>query len=512
MRTQRIDIAVISVLLLLGFAFPILAQSEPVFLGSFSEPFTTFDVTGELTHPGQLDWYSFEVIDDHSSIFILSEGADSEYGIRALLFDNEDAYVDASEDGLLEITLPAGTYRIRIDSIGIDVQGYSLAVFNGIEIESNDGLLESNDLGEVVESALLLASLLPPGDADFFRFRISEDDLPGASNALHIATSGSSSGDTIVVLYQYSDLEGRYLPIAFDDDSGDSYWSRLLLRPESGDRYAIRVEETMYPLVGIDDYFLSVSPVALNMDEEPNNTSARATALAPTSPDTDAWMADGLLDADDSIDFYKLTIDTSGLIEIWTGSQPDVGDFDTLLTLYTPSGDRLAESNDSGDSPWSRIVMPLDEGEYFIAIEADDYAAPLVPYRLRVVAQAVKTVTETEPNDIAETAELLEWADGEALLVEAAIDLEGDIDSFRFVLSEETTLIFETSPRAGSTGDYDTILAVYDEELWEVAYNDDADGSWSRVETTLAAGTYFVVVESYYDDESFQYMLLITEP
>jgi len=325
-------------------------------------------------------------------------------------------------------------------------------------------------------------------------------------------TSGSSSGDTIIVLYRYSDSDGRYLPIAFDDDSGDSYWSRLLLQPESGDRYAIRVEETMCPLIGIDDYALSITPIALNVDDEPNNTSAKATVLALTSPEAAAWMADGLLDADDSIDFYKLTIDAPGLIQIWTESQPDAGDFDTLLTLYTPSGDRLAENDDSGDSPWSRIGVPLDEGEYFITIEAGDYETALVPYRLRAVAQDVKTVTETEPNDNDETAELIEWAGGEALLIEAAIDLEGDIDSFQFVLSEQTTVIFETSPRAGSSGEYDTILSVYDEDLWEVAYNDDADGSWSRIETTLAAGTYFVVVESYYDDESFQYMLLITEP
>jgi len=110
MRTQRFGTTAIVVLLLLGFALPLTAQSDAVFLGSFSQPFTTFEVTGELTHPGQLDWYSFEVIDDDSTIFILSEGEDEEYGIRVLLFDSEDVYVDASKDGLLEATLAAGTF------------------------------------------------------------------------------------------------------------------------------------------------------------------------------------------------------------------------------------------------------------------------------------------------------------------------------------------------------------------------------------------------------------------
>ncbi|MCK5247714.1 DVUA0089 family protein [Candidatus Bipolaricaulota bacterium] len=511
MRTQCFGTVVI-IVLLLGFALPLAAQSDPVFLGAFFEPFTTLTVTGELTHPGELDWYSFEVIDNDSTLFILVEGTDGEYGIRVLLFDNEDNYIDATEDRLLRATLAAGTYRIRIDSIESGVQGYSLVVLNGVEIESNDGLLEANDLGEVTGRVLLFASLVPPGDADFFGFEIPESGLMGVSNALHVETGGPTSGDTVLILYQYSETEGRYLPIAFDDDSGEGYWSRLLLRPQPGDRYAVRVEETIYPLVGIRDYHLSITPVVLNIDDEPNDTSAKATTLTPTSPDAGTWMADGILDADDTIDFYKLTIESPTLVQIWTESQSDVGDFDTLLTLYTPSGDRLSENDDSGDSLWSRIVVSLDGGDYFVTVEAAGTETALLPYRLRAVAQSVKTMSEAEPNDTDETAELIEWSDGEALLIEAAIGLESDIDSFRFVLSEETTIVFETRPRSGSTEGYDTTLTIYDEDLWEVAYNDDADGSWSRIEATLAAGTYYVIVESFYSDESFEYTLLITVP
>jgi len=510
MRTRCFMTLAVTVLLM-GLTLPLAAQTDPTFLGSFSESFTTFAVTGELAHPGELDWYSFEIIDDDSTVFILAGDVDDAYGIRALLFDAEDTYIGTTDDGLLEATLAAGTYHVRIDSIESTAGNYSLVVLNGIEIESNEGLLESNDLGEMTEETMLFASLLPPGDADFFRFEIPENGLPGDNNALHIVTGGISDGDTILILYQYSETEERYLPIAFDDDSGYGYWSRLLLWPEPGDRYALRVEETMYPLIGIDDYRLSITPVALNVDDEPNDTSAKAMTLLPTLSDAVTWMADGLLNADDSIDFYKLTIDTPGLIQIWTESQPDVGDFDTLLTLYTPSGDRLAENDDSGDSPWSRIVAALEVGEYFVTVEADDYEAVLVPYRLQAMIQSVKTVSETEPNDVDETAELIEWADGEAVLIHAVIGLDEDVDSFRFVLSKETTLIFETGPRAGSTGEYDTTLSVYDDDLWEIAYNDDSNGSWSRIEETLPAGTYYVIVESYYGDESFEYTLLITE-
>ena len=510
MRIRNFSTTVIAAFLL-AVALPLVAQSDAIFLGSFSETFTTFSAAGELVHPGELTWYTFDIVGDDSTIFILTEATGDESEVRALLFDDDETYIDASSDGYLEATLAPGSYRIRIDSIVSDVQSYALVVFNGIESESNEGLLESNDLGEVTGEVTLFASLLPPGDADFFRFEIPGSGLPGESNALYVVTDGSSGGDTVMILYQYSETAGRYLPIAFDDDSGHSYWSRLLLWPEPGDRYAVRVEETSYPLVGIDDYRLSIKPVSLNVDDEPNDTSANASLLSPTSPDAVTWMADGLLNADDSIDFYRLTIDAPGLIQVWTASQPDVGDFDTLLTLYTASGDRLSENDDGGDSAWSRIVVALDAGEYFISVEVDDYEAALVPYRLRATAQPVETVSETEPNDIDVTAEVIEWGDGEALLIEATIGSDGDIDSFQFVLSEETTVIFETGPRTGTTTDNDTTLTIYDEDLWEIAYNDDAAGSWSRIEETLPAGTYYIVVESYFDDESFEYTLLVTE-
>jgi len=396
MRTQCFGTAAI-IVLLLGFALPLAAQSDPVLLGSFSEDFETFTVVGELTHPGELDWYSFEVIESDSTLFILAEGTDGEYGIRVLLFDDEDTYIDAAEDGLLEVMLRAGTYYIRIDSFETDVQGYTLVVFNGAEIESNDGLLEAGGLGEVAGPVLLVASLMPPGDADFFRFEIPESGLTGMSNALRIDVGGPSSGDTELILYQYIETEDRYLPIVADDDSGEGYWSRVLLRPQPGGRYAVRIEETMFPLVGIDDYDLSITPVVLNMDDEPNDTSAKAATLALMPSNVTSWMADGVLDADDSIDFYKLTIEASALVQIWTESQPGVGDFDTLLTLYTPSGDRLAENDDSGDSLWSRIAASIDAGEYFVTVETSGTETSLVPYRLRAVAQGVTATSEMEP-------------------------------------------------------------------------------------------------------------------
>lgn len=509
MRIRRLSMFLV-IALMVGTALSLAALPDPVFLGAFSEPFTTFSVTGELVHPGELDWYAFDIASGDSTVFIFASDVLLEREIRVLLFDSQDEYIDTADGQILEAALPTGTYRIRIDSAESAVQSYSLVVFNGIEVESNDGLLESNDLGELAGPIHLLASLQPAGDADFYRFLVPESGLTGEANALVIETSGSEAADTTLILYQYDETSARYLPILSDDDSGVGYWSRSLLRPQPGGLYALRVEETMFPLAGIDEYVVTVNPIDLQIDVEPNDTSATAITLVPTSQEAVTWNADGLLEADDTIDFYRLVLEVPALLQINTESQAAVGSFDTLLTLYKPNGDIVAEDDDSGDSSWSRIVIALEAGEYYIAVETYGDVTTLVPYHLNVVAGPVKTMTETEPNDVDEVAELIAWNEGESLLIEAAIGLDGDIDSFRFQLNEETTIIFETRPGPGSATDYDTTLSVFDEDLWEVAYNDDAEGSWSRIEETLPAGSYYVVVEGYYDDESFEYSLLIT--
>lgn len=509
MKVRQLTVLfVIGVLLLI--ALPLVAQSDLQFLGTFSDPFTTYAVNGDLAYPGELDWYSFEIVDEASTIFVLAESAGDSTSIRALVFAENEDYIDATTDGYLQTVLEPGSYRVRIDSVQSSAMGYSLTILNGIEVESNDGLIESNDLGELSTFVQLFATLLPAGDADFYSFQVPDAGLPNNNNGLWIHTDGPASGDTVLILYRFDADADRYLPVAFDDDSGEDYWSQLLVRPLPGDRLALRIEETAFPLEGIGAYGLSIVPVTLTIDDEPNNTSSQATPLVPIDEQGTAWMIDGILDGDDSIDFFTFTIEASALVQIATEAQGSAGDYDTFLALYTPDGTLLAESDDSGDGGWSRISLSLQPGDYVVTVEIGDYEMPPLPYRLTAAATSVQTVSELEPNDTDESAQSIDWIQGDALLIEAAIDVGGDVDSFRFVLAETATLTIETGPPSGLATSNDTTLALYDEELWQIASNDDANGSWSRVEQTLPAGTYYIVVESYFSDEVFDYSLLIT--
>jgi len=73
------------------------------------------------------------------------------------------------------------------------------------------------------------------------------------------------------------------------------------------------------------------------------------------------------------------------------------------------------------------------------------------------------------------------------------IHVPGDEDYVVFVLAGASHVVIET---AGASGD--TILDLYDSSHIRITYNDDGGtGSFSRIETVLAAGTYYAIVFAY---------------
>jgi hypothetical protein len=411
------------------------------------------------------------------------------------------------------VTLSAGTYHLRIDSLAQAKAAYTLIIHNGVESESNDGLVEADDLREISSVVMLSAALWPAGDADYYRFSVPPAGLPDPTNALLIEASGSSDGDTVMVLYRFTDAENRFLPIAFDDDSGDGFWSRLLVLPEPNTQYAVRVEEFLYPYEGIEEYTLAVRPVALSLDPEPNDTAAEAVPLGTPSTQDEPWSVEGILEDDADIDFYSFTLPDRALVDIATTAQADLGFYGTFLTLFGEDETSIASSASGGEGASFRIRVPLPAGEYSVSVEAGQYSASLTPYRLLLFTRPVEQIAEAEPNDEASAAQELSWHAGGSLLVDARIEPEGDVDVFRIVLSETATLAMETGPAIDSQASEDTVLSLYDEDLLQIAYNDDfGETRWSRIEETLAPGTYFIIVEAFYDDESFPYSLLVTEP
>jgi len=112
-----------------------------------------------------------------------------------------------------------------------------------------------------------------------------------------------------------------------------------------------------------------------------------------------------------------------------------------------------------------------------------------------------------EANNSTATAPLISLGN-----IYAAIGTVGDRDYYKITLATTTILTLETF---GATGDYDTELYIYNSTgLTQLYYDDDSSiGVYSRLSVTLAAGTYFVRVNQYDDEDVIPfYGLRITSP
>jgi hypothetical protein len=105
----------------------------------------------------------------------------------------------------------------------------------------------------------------------------------------------------------------------------------------------------------------------------------------------------------------------------------------------------------------------------------------------------------SEPDDQADQAVDLPLESSGAVVVKAAIDVEGDVDNFRFSLTEPATVRLLT--RKVGTTSLDTILSLADETgATELDVSDDIDfmsgNLYSRIERPLDPGTYVVRVRT----------------
>ncbi len=123
------------------------------------------------------------------------------------------------------------------------------------------------------------------------------------------------------------------------------------------------------------------------------------------------------------------------------------------------------------------------------------------------VYQSNSRAAEAEPNDDYLTANPLVAGDD----MNAAIDVEGDVDFFAFEATAGMTITFET--QAGDIGD--TKMYLFDTDgITELAYNDDIGypNYYSRIEFEFTAdGTYFVEVTGYSSSYTGTYILTVSE-
>jgi hypothetical protein len=185
---------------------------------------------------------------------------------------------------------------------------------------------------------------------------------------------------------------------------------------------------------------------------------------------------------EDDEDWFIIKANEDGYLVIATSGQTD-----TYIELYTDSFDLIAENDDGSDNYNARLGFMAEGGKTYIVLlrgYSDDETGP---YGITAFFSDVPD-KDMEPNDRMDEAFLLSLD----TLVNAIIVSENDQDWYRLVLSGGHFI-------AGTTGDIDAYLELYDAAGRKLAENDDSeyDDSNAKISLILGAGTYYVKVSAY---------------
>ncbi len=261
-------------------------------------------------------------------------------------------------------------------------------------------------------------------------------------------------------------------------DKADSSWNVIdeVWTPEDGTRRHL--------LTGLDNdtgYDVQVravtitdggwSATASGTPAEPGDSRSAATSLPVGT------RIGGLIEPGTDADYFRITLTKRTGIVIFT-----LGDLDTVGELLNSSGGELDSDDDStlSHGPWNFLIWrTLGAGTYYIKVTS--YGEATGDYVLHTATIADSTgTTDATPLEL-------------EVLKNGIIDPLGDQDYFEFTLDERTDVIIR------STGTFDTVGELLDDEGTLLAYNDDGflSGLHFLIRVVLDAGTYYVRVTGY---------------
>ena len=121
----------------------------------------------------------------------------------------------------------------------------------------------------------------------------------------------------------------------------------------------------------------------------------------------------------------------------------------------------------------------------------------------RFTYQPLERGDQYEPDDSMQQAKEIKPGEEQR----RSISPPGDVDWVKFILTEPSTVVIETSGPSG-----DTVLYLYDSSGNRIAYDDDGGPNyWSRIEKDLDPGIYYVKVTEYGENDKIsEYFLKLT--
>jgi hypothetical protein len=233
-------------------------------------------------------------------------------------------------------------------------------------------------------------------------------------------------------------------------------------------------------------YNVSLTCASLT-ESEPNNTTATADTIAcgVSIPATIGVAGD--------VDYWTFSLASQTNVRITC----DPGLDDSTMTLYDGSVTALGFSDDEGPGLGSYLTGDLAAGTYYLEIHEFGDDATIANYNLSVVCCASE---ESEPNDSAATANAIA-CNGDTKC--SALSVAGDVDYWTFSVVEQTQVTITVD-----CGFSDSTVSLRDAADLEVEFDDD-DGTdlCSFIDRLVPAGTYFIRVNEFGDDEALTYNL-----
>ncbi len=324
-----------------------------------------------------------------------------------------------------------------------------------------------------------------PGDQDWVYVDAT------AGTAYVIETFNLAAGnDTVLELYNSS---GTLL--AYNDDySGLA--SRIGYTSPTAQRLYIKVRHYSSSAGGSHlRYDLRATAAAGDSPDsyEPDNTSAEARSITPGSLDV-PYASNHNFHVVGDQDWVRFNAVAGGFYRLETANLERRAD--TVISLFNSSLTLLAEDDDSGEGPASRLnwYAPAD-GVYYLRVRhySSSIGGEQTGYTLRVGAYSTPAIAdEYEPdNTLATARQIIVGGSAQS----HNFHVSGDQDWVYFDASRSVEYTITTSDLGTRA---DTVLELYDGSGTLLAYNDDYSGWASRIVWQANAdGRFYVKVRQY---------------
>ena len=327
-----------------------------------------------------------------------------------------------------------------------------------------------------------------------------------SSLGLTLAVTWTAPADTGGSAIEAYDV--RYIETAADE-TDDANWTVEDPAWESGDG---ALSTTLSGLTDSTEYDVQVRAVNANGDGGWSTTETGTpdhgdSASEATSLTLDTDMG-GVIDPGTDVDYFTFTLTQRTGMLIYT-----TGDLDTVGELQKFNG-TVIDSDDDGplsSAPLNFFMwQTLARGTYRIKVSS--YGEATGSYVLR-------TRTMVDSSSISNAQEITFDSDGNGLkngLIYPEGGLDGDTDYFKIELSETTDIVIHTT--TGLVGD--TVGTLLNSDGTEILASNDDGFLWPSlfqflIRTRLDAGTYYIQVSSFDEDDTGFYNLhvnKVTEP